>query len=165
MGTQRPIAHMPRRVELVDRAHQFDAESGLDLGGLANLQEAVKTLEDLDIFASGRWSPARDREIADDAVDVVGCDFPCRPPQRGQSTLEQPDVVVDGDRAEPTSTPRRDNRWDEVFGDDIVAAAVDPGGRGQPGWGGWPPDRVGLAVYAAVRTKPRSARISVAVAP
>jgi len=33
---------MARGVELIDRAHQPDAERGLDLGGLAGLQEPVE---------------------------------------------------------------------------------------------------------------------------
>jgi hypothetical protein len=44
-------------VELIDRADQPDAERGLDLGSLADLEEPVESLEDLHILPAGRGRP------------------------------------------------------------------------------------------------------------
>ena len=51
--SRRVVADMARGVELVDRADQPDPERGLDLHGLAGLQEPVEALEDLHIVTAG----------------------------------------------------------------------------------------------------------------
>lgn len=102
------VADMPGSVELVDRADQPDAERCLDLGRLAGLKKPVEALEDLHVLAPGRGPTALDREVTDDAVDVLGRHVPRGPAERREGPLQQPDVVVDGHRAEPTGPPRSD---------------------------------------------------------
>ncbi|ULR54403.1 hypothetical protein [Streptomyces deccanensis] len=104
------VADMPRSVELVDRADQPDAERGLDLGRLTGLQEPVEALEDLHVLPPGRGLAALDREVTDDAVDVLGRHVPRGSAERRERPLQQPDVVVDGHRAEPAGPPRSDER-------------------------------------------------------
>jgi hypothetical protein len=104
------IADVPGGVELIDRADQPDAERGLDLGGLPGLQEPVEPLEDLDVLPAGRGRPPRDRQVADQLVDVVGGHLPGRAAQGLQRPFQQPDVVADRHRAEPAGPPRGDKR-------------------------------------------------------
>lgn len=95
-------------VELIDRAHQPNPEPGLDLGGLAHLQEPVEVLEDLHISPPGRGFPASNRQLADNPVDVLSRDLPGRTAQRGQRPLQQTDVILDRHRTEPARPPGRD---------------------------------------------------------
>jgi hypothetical protein len=70
----------------------------------------VKPLEDLHIPPPRRGRPARHGQVADNPVDILGSDLPCRAPQHRQRPLQQSDVIVDGDLAEAPSPPRRDER-------------------------------------------------------
>jgi hypothetical protein len=97
-------------VELIDRAGQPDAERGLDLGSLADLQEPVEPLEHLQIVPPGRDCPARAGQLADHPVHVLGGDLPRRAAQRGQHPLQQPGVVADRRGREPPRCPRGDER-------------------------------------------------------
>jgi hypothetical protein len=76
---------MPRRVELVHRADQPNTEPGLDLSRLAHLQEPVKALEGLHILPTRRSLAARDREVANNPVDV-------QIPDSGGLTMEDQSV-------------------------------------------------------------------------
>ncbi|MFD4695790.1 hypothetical protein [Streptomyces sp. NPDC058463] len=96
---------MPGRVELIDWADQANAEAGFDLDGLADLQKPVETLEDLHVLAAGGGRPPGKSQVSDDAVDVFGGDVPGGPAQCGERAFQQSDVVLDGHRAEPTSSP------------------------------------------------------------
>ncbi|MER5733362.1 hypothetical protein ABT084_34390 [Streptomyces sp. NPDC002138] len=86
---------MPGRVELIDRADQTDAETSLDLDGLAHLKEPVEALEDLHILAPGGGRPPGKGQVTDDAVDVFGGDVPGGPAQCGERPFQQSDVVLD----------------------------------------------------------------------
>ena len=101
---------MPGGVELIDRADQLHPERGLDLRGLAGLQEPVEALEDLHVLPPGRGRPPRHRQVADHPVDVLRRHLPRRAAQRLQRPLQQPDVVADRHRAEPPRPPRRHER-------------------------------------------------------
>jgi hypothetical protein len=105
---------MPGGVELVHRADQAHPEDGLDLGGLAGLQEPVEALEDLHILPPGRRRPPRHCQLPDDPVDILWGHLPRWAAQRRQGPLQQAGVVVDGHRAEPARLPGGHERLDTL---------------------------------------------------
>ncbi len=65
----------------------------------------MEPLEDLHILAASRGRPPGRCQVPDHPVDILWGHLPRRAAQRTQHPLQQADVVVDGDRAEPASPP------------------------------------------------------------
>lgn len=100
------VADVPRGVEFINRAYQPDPERGLDLGGLARLQEPVEALERLDVAPPRGGGQTLHGQVTHHAVNVFVLGFPGGAADQREHPSQHPGLVLDRHEAESAGDPR-----------------------------------------------------------